>query len=452
MSVNLTKGTSVNLTSADSSLAVVTVGLGWDPAEYIPEAIPESQHKGFFSDLLRNTERAISKEVAKVQDIDVDASAFMLDANYRFRKLVYYGDKIDIANGIELDKDDRSGKSAKSGEDNEKIFIELSRVQPDICHIDLWANVYDTVHNHQHFGMIKNAFIRLVNKKTNVEVCRFNLSNGEYKLKTAVRMGSLDRVGNGWEFHAAGEATTDTGLSVIRDRYIREGGVPRESSTPSVPISASQQSIPVDQPIPRGNTMINLSKGGVVNLSKDHPALKNVHCGLEWNLSEIPGVKYDLDFSMIGVGANNKAQNEGDFIFYGQKKHASGAIYVLEDNLDGNDANKTGDYDEEGFITLDKIPANITGVVLFVSINEWETRKQNFGQVVGAFVEVLNQDTKEKLIHYDLSSQMTTGSGVVVGRFDRDGAGWKFTAVGKQVEGGLPELLSMFGLGSTGGV
>jgi tellurium resistance protein TerD len=153
---------------------------------------------------------------------------------------------------------------------------------------------------------------------------------------------------------------------------------------------------------------------------------------------------------MLGIGANGKAVDT-DFIFYGQKKHSSGAIYVLEDNLDGNDANKVGDYDEEGFISLDKVPAAITGIVLFVSINEWETRKQNFGQVNGAFVEVLNQDTKEKLIKYDLSSQMTNGSGVVVGRFDRENGGWKFTATGKQVEGGLPELLSMFGIQTSGG-
>ena len=451
MSVNLTKGSSVNLTSADANLVVATVGLGWDPAENIPNAIPETQRKGFLGGLLRDTEKALNKEVAKLQDIDVDASAFLLDANYRFRKIIYYGDKIDMSNGIELDKDDRSGRSAKSGEDNEKIFIDLTKVQSDIHHIDLWANVYDCTHNHQHFGMIKNAFIRLVNKRTNVEVCRFNLSNGEYNLRTAVRMGSLDRVGNGWEFHAAGEATNDTGLSSIKDRYIREGGVPRGASA-SVGTTTSMpnvQSQPVDQ-TSRGTKMISLSKGGVVNLSKEHPALKNVHCGLEWNLAEIPGVKFDLDFSMLGIGANGKAVDT-DFIFYGQKKHASGAIYVLEDNLDGNDANKTGDYDEEGFITLDKVPAALTGIVLFVSINEWETRKQNFGQVNGAFVEVLNQDTKEKLIHYDLSTQMTNGSGVIVGRFDRDGAGWKFTATGKQVEGGLPELLSMFGIQTSGG-
>lgn len=448
MSVNLSKGNSLNLTSADSGLTVVTVGLGWDPAENIPNIIAETQRKGLFGGLLRDTEKAINREVAKLKDIDVDASAFLMDANYRFKKLIYYGDKIDMSNGIELDKDDRSGKSAKTGEDNEKLFIDVSRVQPDIYHIDLWANVYDCESSKQHFGMIKNAFIRLVNKRTNVEVCRFNLSNDEYKFKTAVKMGSLDRVGNGWEFHAAGEATNDTGLKSIRERYIRDGGTPR-TSTPvaGTPVS-NEQSQPTNQPV-RGTTMINLSKGGVVNLAKEHPTLKNVHCGLEWNIAEIPGVEFDLDFSMIGIDATGKAPSENEFIFYGQKKHASGAYYVLEDNRTGVDT-KEG-YDEEGFVTLDKVPANLTGIVLFVSINKWETRKQNFGQVNGAYVDVLNQDSNEKLIHYDLSTQMTSGSGVIVGRFDRDGAGWKFTATGKQVDGGLPELLKMFGISTEGG-
>lgn len=56
----------------------------------------------------------------------------------------------------------------------------------------------------QHFGMIRNAFIRLVNMDDNSEFCKYDLSEN-YNVMTGMIVGEVYREGNGWEFNAIGE-------------------------------------------------------------------------------------------------------------------------------------------------------------------------------------------------------------------------------------------------------
>ncbi len=195
--------------------------------------------------------------------------------------------------------------------------------------------------------------------------------------------------------------------------------------------------------------MLNLAKNVPVNLSKDAPTLKLANCGLEWNVSDVPGKDFDLDYFMIACGTDGKALSDANLIFYGNKEDPSKTIYVLEDNLTGEDTDEG--YDEEGFIKLDQVPAEVCKVVCAVSIYEFKKREQNFGQVDGAFVEITNGDTKEKICKYDLTEDMSNGTGVIVGEFERVSGGWKFTARGEQVNGGMPEILAKYGIPTEGG-
>jgi len=196
--------------------------------------------------------------------------------------------------------------------------------------------------------------------------------------------------------------------------------------------------------------MVELTKGIPVNLAKEAPELTTAHMGLEWNVNSTPGNDFDLDFFMIACGENGKAANDSNLVFYGNKKDPSGSVYVLDDNLTGEDTDDG--YDEEGFIKLTEVPANIVKVVCAVSIYEFKSREQNFGQVDGAFVEVLNGDTGEKIAKYDLTEDMSNGTGVIVGEFARVSGGWKFTAKGEEVNGGMPEILSKYGIPAEGGL
>ena len=104
---------------------------------------------------------------------------------------------------------------------------------------------------------------------------------------------------------------------------------------------------------------INLSKGQKVDLTKGNPSLKNIMVGLGWDVNAFDGgYDFDLDASAFVLGANGLCPTDKDFIFYGNLKHASGAVEHMGDNLTGS-----GDGDDEQILVdLSKIPANI-GVV-----------------------------------------------------------------------------------------
>ena len=60
--------------------------------------------------------------------------------------------------------------------DDEQIVIDLARVPQEYDRIVIVVNIYQAVQRKQHFGMIQNAFIRLVDARNNREMCRYNLT------------------------------------------------------------------------------------------------------------------------------------------------------------------------------------------------------------------------------------------------------------------------------------
>ena len=81
------------------------------------------------------------------------------------------------------------------------------------------VNIYDCAKRKQHFGMIKNAFIRIINGANNNELCKFNLSEG-YEGKTSLITGEVYRHNGEWKFAALGEATMDPGLESLTRRFV----------------------------------------------------------------------------------------------------------------------------------------------------------------------------------------------------------------------------------------
>lgn len=200
MSVNLEKGQKVDLTKGNSKLKHVMVGLGWDEAE--------NKKSGFFSNLMA------SQKV----DIDCDASAFLLSNGNKLsakEDLVYFGNLIHICGSVKHMGDNLTG----AGEgDDEQIWVDLLGVPSKFEKIVFVVNIYDAIKRGQHFGMIKNAFIRLVDADTNIEICKYNLSD-DYINKKCVIFGELYRYQNEWKFSALGEGTSDNGLGELARRY-----------------------------------------------------------------------------------------------------------------------------------------------------------------------------------------------------------------------------------------
>lgn len=188
---------------------------------------------------------------------------------------------------------------------------------------------------------------------------------------------------------------------------------------------------------------ISLAKGQKVDLTKTNPGLSKAVVGLGWDVNKYDGGHdFDLDASVFLLNANGKVTGGEDFIFYNNTTGANGSVVHSGDNLTGD-----GDGDDEQVnIAIKDIPESIQKVTFAVTIHDGETRNQNFGMVSNAFIRIVNGDTNEELLRYDLGEDFSIETALVVGELYRHNGEWKFTAIGSGYQGGLVALCKDFGL------
>ena len=187
---------------------------------------------------------------------------------------------------------------------------------------------------------------------------------------------------------------------------------------------------------------ISLTKGQNVSLSKTDPSLKNVLVGLGWDASSTDGQDFDLDASVFMATENGKVPSDRHFIFYNQLVSPCGGVEHTGDNLTGD-----GDGDDESVIVrLDKVESNIKSLFITVTIHDAEARRQNFGQVSNAFVRIVNNDTSDEIVRFDLSEDYSTETAMVFGEIYRHNGEWKFRAIGQGYTGGLYSLCQQYGV------
>lgn len=188
---------------------------------------------------------------------------------------------------------------------------------------------------------------------------------------------------------------------------------------------------------------VNLSKGQKVSLTKGNPGLSKIVVGLGWDTNKYDGgFDFDLDAAAFLLGANGKVTSDADFVYYGNLKHASGAVEHMGDNLTGD-----GDGDDEQIkVNLSAVPANIEKIGFTVTIYDAESRRQNFGQVSNAYIRVFDEESNTELIRYDLGEDFSVETAVVVGEMYRNNGEWKFNAVGSGFQGGLYALCKNYGV------
>lgn len=187
---------------------------------------------------------------------------------------------------------------------------------------------------------------------------------------------------------------------------------------------------------------LSLQKGGNISLSKEAPNLRRIIIGLGWDPRATDGQAFDLDASAFLLGSGGRVRNDGDFIFYNQPKSADGSVQHTGDNLTGQ-----GDGDDESIkVDLNAVPTGIEKIAVAVTIHEADQRRQNFGQVGGAFIRVVNEENGQEITRYDLGEDFSTETAVIFGEVYRHGAEWKFRAVGQGFAGGLAPLARNYGV------
>lgn len=189
--------------------------------------------------------------------------------------------------------------------------------------------------------------------------------------------------------------------------------------------------------------VVSLTKGQKVDLTKSNPGLSKLLVGLGWDVQKYDGGQdFDLDSSVFLLGEDGKVKEGEDFIFYNNTTGAGGAVVHSGDNLTGEGQ---GD-DEYVKVSIKDIPTRINKITFAVTIHEAVERRQNFGQVSNAFIRVVNEETNEEIIRYDLGEDFSIETAIVVGELYRHGNEWKFSAIGAGYSGGLAALCHDFGL------
>ncbi|CAI3942572.1 Stress response protein SCP2 (TerZ) (PDB:2QNG) [Commensalibacter communis] len=187
MAITLQKGANLSLTKTDATLDLALIGLGWDARA--------SDGKAF----------------------DLDASAFLLTANGRVRSdddFCFYNQK-NIANGsVEHQGDNLTGEGEG---DDEQIKITLSKLPADIEKVVIVVTIHEFQERKQNFGMISNAYVRLVNDKPGAEIVRFDLSE-DASTETAMIFAEIYRKDGGWSFRAVGQGYNG-GLGPLARNY-----------------------------------------------------------------------------------------------------------------------------------------------------------------------------------------------------------------------------------------
>ncbi len=198
MSISLTKGQKVSLTKEKPGLSEVVVGLGWD------EVQPK---KGFFASLFSGSE----------QDIDCDASVYLLKNGKLSGEndIVFFNNLNHSSGAVSHHGDNLTGDGDG---DDEQITIKLQRVPAEYDRIVIAVNIYKAKDRNQHFGMVENAFIRVVDKSNNSELCRYNLTD-DYSNSTGIIFGEVYRHDGEWKFNAVGEGIRASYINDIAKRF-----------------------------------------------------------------------------------------------------------------------------------------------------------------------------------------------------------------------------------------
>jgi tellurium resistance protein TerD len=173
MPIALNKGENVSLTREVPDLTNIIVGLGWNPRETDGE------------------------------DFDLDASAFMLDADGHVisdTDFIFYNNLVSGCGSLVHSGDNLTGGAGEVS-DSEQLQINLTTLAPEVERISICVSIHMADLRQQNFGMVGDAYVRIINERGGVELARFDLSE-DASVETAMIFGELYRYGAEWKFRA----------------------------------------------------------------------------------------------------------------------------------------------------------------------------------------------------------------------------------------------------------
>jgi tellurium resistance protein TerD len=187
MAISLSKGGNVSLTKSAPGLTNILIGLGWDA---------------------RATDGAA---------FDLDASAFLLKEDGKVRSdadFIFFNQPASADGSVKHLGDNTTG--AGDGDD-EVVKVNLVEVPADVDKIAVSVTIHEAEARRQNFGMVSQAFVRVVNEADNAEIVRYDLSE-DFSVETALIFGEVYRSSGEWKFRAVGQGFQG-GLAAMAKNY-----------------------------------------------------------------------------------------------------------------------------------------------------------------------------------------------------------------------------------------
>ncbi len=187
MAVSLNKGGNISLSKEAPGLEAIKIGCGWDA------------------------------QALGGHEFDLDASVFLCGADGKVTKeqdFIFYGNLEGAGGAVVHTGDNLTGKGEG---DDEMIMMSLRNMPPDLVKAVVVVTVHDAAARGQNFGMVENAFIRVVNAVNDVEIVRYDLTE-DYAVETSVVFGEVYLKNGEWKFRAAGQGSAE-GLSQVCAKY-----------------------------------------------------------------------------------------------------------------------------------------------------------------------------------------------------------------------------------------
>ncbi|CAK8717608.1 Tellurium resistance protein TerD [Candidatus Electrothrix gigas] len=187
MSISLAKGGNISLSKEVPGLEAIKIGCGWD------------------AQALGGT------------DFDLDTSVFLCGANGKVTKegdFIFYSNLEGAGGAVVHTGDNKTGQGEG---DDEVIMMSLKDMPPELVKAVVVVTIHEAVARNQNFGMVENAFIRIVNAATDLEIARYDLTE-DYAIETAVVFGEVYLRNGEWKFRAVGQGSAE-GLAQVCAKY-----------------------------------------------------------------------------------------------------------------------------------------------------------------------------------------------------------------------------------------
>lgn len=201
MAISLKKGQKIDLSKKDGSqLTNILVGLGWQQVQ---------QSGGFLGILGRKAE------------VDIDTSVIMTGSDGKIvtnDDVIYFNHKDHPSGCVHHCGDNLVGGRMDGMDDSEQIQVNLTLVPRQIERLVFVVNIFDCVKRNQHFGMVRDAYIRIVDNDKKETIASYNLTE-DYSGMTSLIVGEIYRREGNWKFNAIGQPGRDTGIRDLVRRY-----------------------------------------------------------------------------------------------------------------------------------------------------------------------------------------------------------------------------------------